>query len=416
MRARASSLPEARCLASRSSPPIARAALRRSPRSSSVASHSFVLSSDKVCSSGLALMMPYAVRSIEGDPAVAAAAPILEDLAFYTLAGQPASSRELVAEVVEGEALGLGTAFISERYNKKEAATLSGAAGAVSERIQISTAATNHNTRHPLVTAGYARTMQSLTGGRFTLGLGRGIPMMQDAFGIPRITTAQLEDFAGLMRRLFRGEVIVGHKGPAGSWPVLHLDATLNEHLPMGLVAFGPNSLALGGRVFDEVVLHTFFTDETTARCVQTVKRTAEKAGRDPASVKVWSCFATVGDHIPADKRLMKLVGRLATYLQGYGELLVRTNGWSLEVLKRILADEVVSTVRGLDIVGTTEQLEHVAKLIPDEWLAPAATGSPKQCVAAIRKQFALGCDGVIMHGATPAELAPIVAEYRHTA
>jgi probable F420-dependent oxidoreductase len=340
-------------------------------------------------------------------------APVLEELAFYTLAGQPASSRDLVAEVVEAEALGLGTAFISERYNKKEAATLSGAAGAVSERITISTAATNHNTRHPMVTAGYARTMQSLTGGRFVLGLGRGVPLMQDAFGIPHVTTAQMEDFAGLMRRLFRGEVIVGHKGPAGSWPVLHLDAALKEHLPMGLVAFGPNSLALGGRCFDEVVLHTFFTDETTARCVQTVKRAAEKAGRDPASVKVWSCFATVGDHIPADKRLMKLVGRLATYLQGYGALLVRTNRWDEGVLKRILADPIVSSVRGLDIVGTTEQLEHVAELIPEEWLASAATGSPDRCVAAIRNQFALGCDGVILHGATPAELAPIVAEYR---
>jgi len=71
--------------------------------------------------------------------------------------------------------------------------------------------------------------------------------------------------------------------------------------------------------------------------------------------------------------------------------------------------------VRGLDIVGTQEQLEHVATLIPEEWLAPAATGSPSQCVAAIRNQFDLGCDAVIMHGATPAELAPIVKEYRST-
>ena len=152
----------------------------------------------------------------------------LDELGFYTLAGQPGSSRELVAEVVEAEALGLGRAFISERYNKKEAAVLCGAAGAVSESIAISTAATNHNTRHPIVTAGMARTMQSLTGGRFTLGLGRGIAPMQDAYGIPRITTAQMEDFVGLMRRLFRGEVIMGLDGPAGSWPVLHLDATLD--------------------------------------------------------------------------------------------------------------------------------------------------------------------------------------------
>jgi probable F420-dependent oxidoreductase len=339
-----------------------------------------------------------------------------EELACYLLAGQPKSSQDILVEAVEAERLGLGTAYISERYNKKEAAALSGAAGAVTERITIATAATNHNTRHPMVTAGFARTMQSLTGGRFVLGLARGVPRLQDVYGIPRVTTAQLEDFVGIMRRLFRGEAIVGHDGPAGSWPVLHLDATLDEHLPMGIVAFGPNTLKLGGRLFDQVVLHTFFTDETTARVVATVKRAAEEAGRDPDSVKVWSCFATVGEHIPAEERLMKLVGRLGTYLQGYGDLLVRTNNWDPRVLERFLADPVIAGVRGLDVTGTPEQLEHAATLIPPEWLAAAATGTPAQCVAAIRNQFALGCDGVIMHGATPAELAPIVAEYERTA
>ena len=343
-------------------------------------------------------------------------ANVLPELGFYTLPGQPDSSRDLIDEVRLGEELGFGRVFVSERYNKKEAAVLCGAVGAVSERIAISTAATNHNTRHPIVTAGFTRTMQSLTGGRFTLGLGRGIAPMQDAFGIGRITTAQMEDFAGLMRRLFRGEVIIGHDGPAGSWPVLHLDATLDEYLPMGMVAFGPNTLELAGRCFDEVVLHTFFTDETTVRCVETVKRAAERAGRNPDEVKVWSCYATIGDHIAEDERLMKLVGRLGTYLQGYGHLLARTNGWDENIVDRFLADEVVQSVRGLDVAGTTEQLEHVATLIPDEWLAPAAVGSPSQCVAAVRNQLDLGCDGVIMHGATPAELAPVVAEYRATA
>ena len=340
---------------------------------------------------------------------------VLDELGFYTLAGQPESARELVGEVADAEAMGLGRAFISERYNKKEAAVLCGAAGAVSERIAISTAATNHNTRHPMVTAGMARTMQSLTGGRFTLGLGRGITAMQDAYGIPRITTAQIEDFVDLVRRLFRGEVIMGHDGPAGSWPVLHLDAGLDEHLRMGIVAFGPETLKLGGRCFDEVVLHTYFTDETTARCVTTVKDAAEQAGRDPDDVKVWSCFATVGEWVPEDDRLMKTVGRLGTYLQGYGDLLVRTNGWDHDVLDRFLADPVIAGVRGLDVVGTPEQLEHAASLIPEDWLAASATGTAAQCVAAIRGQLDLGCDAVIMHGATPSELAPVVATYRET-
>jgi probable F420-dependent oxidoreductase len=337
----------------------------------------------------------------------------LTELGFYGLAGQPDSTRDLVGEVRLGEELGLGSVFLSERFDKKEIGVLSGAAGAVSEELTVVTAATNHNTRHPMITAGLARTMQSLTGGRFVLGLGRGIPLVQDTYGIPRITTAALEDFAGVLRRLFRGEVLVGHDGPAGSWPVLYL-AAIDEHLPLGLVAFGPHSLALGGRCFDEVILHTFFTEETTRRCAATVGESAERAGRDPGDVRVWSCLATIGDHIPEDLRLMKSVGRLATYLQGYGDLLVATNGWDPAVLVRFRADPVVSGfLGGIDSHATTGQLEHIATLLPDEWLAAGATGSAEQCAATVRGQLDLGCDGVILHGATPRELEPIVAAYR---
>ncbi|MDH3641999.1 MAG: TIGR03857 family LLM class F420-dependent oxidoreductase [Gammaproteobacteria bacterium] len=338
----------------------------------------------------------------------------MNELGFYTLAGAPRSPRDLIAEVADAEALGIGACFISERFNIKEAATLSGAVGAVSENIGIATAATNHTTRHPMVTAAYATTMHFLTGGRFSLGLGRGIDMMFDAFGLPRITTAQIEDFVGLMRRLWRGETIVGHDGPAGSWPVLRLDPDFDEHIPLTFTAFGPNSLALGGRAFDAVVLHTFFTDETTVRAVNTVKAAAAQAGRDPDDVRVWSCFATIGDHLDYPVRLKKTVGRMATYLQAYGDLMVRTNQWDPAVLARFRANELVRNFSGaLDQKATTAELEAVAELIPEAWLASAATGSPAQCAAAINHQFELGCDGVILHGASPAELRPIVEAYR---
>jgi alkanesulfonate monooxygenase SsuD/methylene tetrahydromethanopterin reductase-like flavin-dependent oxidoreductase (luciferase family) len=162
------------------------------------------------------------------------------------------------------------------------------------------------------------------------------------------------------------------------------------------------------------VVLHTFFTDETTERAVRTVKEAAEQAGRDPAGVRVWSCFATIGDHLPEPVRLKKTVGRLATYLQAYGDLMVRTNRWDPEVLRRFREDPFVAGFRGaLDATATTEELEHVATLIPAEWLAPAASGSPEKCVDSVQGQFALGCDAVILHGASPADLAPIVDAYR---
>ncbi len=338
----------------------------------------------------------------------------LPELGCYTLAGAPRDSRALIDEVRSAEAMGLGSVFISERFNVKEAATLSGAVAAVTDSVGIATAATNHHTRHPVLLGAYATTMHRFSGGRFTLGLGRGIDRLMGVLGLPPVTTAQLFDMVGILRRLFAGEVIVGHDGPVGKYPLLVLDTTFDEHIPLGITAFGPRTLELAGTVFDTVILHTFFTDDTLVRCVNTVKQAAERAGRDPDQVRVWSCFATVGDHLPEDVRLLKTVGRLATYLQAYGDLMVRTNTWDPAVLERFRADTFVASFRGaLDQVATTEQLEYVATLIPDEWLAPAATGSPHHCAQAVLRQFDLGADGVILHGASPDELAPVVEAYR---
>ncbi|MDT5088611.1 MAG: hypothetical protein QOG47_1318, partial [Mycobacterium sp.] len=201
---------------------------------------------------------------------------------------------------------------------------------------------------------------------------------------------------------------------PNGSLPHPFLDPDFNEDIRLALVAFGPNTLALGGRAFDDVILHTYFTPETLQRCVKTVKSAAEQAGRDPDSVRVWSCLATVGDHLPEQLRLKKTVARLATYLQGYGDLLVRTNKWNPDVLDRFRADPVVTSIAGgIDHKATSEQIEHIATLIPDEWLQPSATGSAQQCADRIREEFDYGADAVIMHGATPEELEPIVTAYR---
>ena len=335
------------------------------------------------------------------------------ELGFYTLAGAPRSPRDMLDELAHGERLGLGTAFISERFNIKEAGALTGAACAVTSSMDIITAATNHTTRHPAVTASWASTLHLLSGGRFSLGIGRGIDAMFRAYGIPLAPTESMESFALLMRRLWNGETVLNHSDITGTYPVLRLDPEFRLEIPLSITAFGPRTLELGGRCFDNVILHTFFTDETTARAVRTVKDAAERAGRDPSSVRVWSCFATIGDHLPEAVRLKKTVGRLATYLQAYGDLMVRTNGWDPAVLARFRADEMVRTFPGaLDQKATTEQLEHVAGLIPAEWLAPSASGSPAQCAAAVRNQLALGCDAVILHGASPTDLEPIVTEY----
>jgi probable F420-dependent oxidoreductase len=319
-----------------------------------------------------------------------------------------------VAEVHLAEEIGLGSVFLSERYNFKDAAVMAGLAAAASTRIGIATAATNHNTRHPMVTATMAATMHRATGGRFALGLGRGHAPLFDLMGVPRITNAQLADVFEVYRRLWRGEHF-GHSGPAGDYPYLLTLSPLDEHIPLLMVCIGPKSMALAGRIADAVVLHTYMPDEAVARSVATIRRSAEEAGRDPASVRVWACTAVVADSIDEPLRLRKTVGRLATYLQGYGETLVAANGWDPALLQRFRDDPVVAGVQGsFDAAGTIEDLEHLReKAIPAEWLAASITGPAASCARQVADQFAAtGVDSIILHGVTPAELADVVAEY----
>lgn len=337
--------------------------------------------------------------------------PRFPELACYGLAGHSTSPRDLVHEALLAEELGLGSMFLSERFNVKDAGVMAGAVAGATSRLGIATAATNHNTRHPLVTATLAMSAHRISEGRYAFGLGRGFDLLFDLMGVPRVTGAAIEDAVGIYRTLWAGGSVVGHEGPAGSFPYLSQDASFDERIPVLLMAIGGRTLDLAGRIADGVVLHTFFTDDTLRRSVEAIRNAAADAGRDPASVRIWSVLATVTDDLPEELRLRKLVGRLATYLQGYGEVLVRANGWSLDALQRFRDDELVQGYPGaFDAIGTVEELRHLRDdVFPAEWLAAAATGTPSECAARIADQFAAGADSVVLHGATPTELKPVL-------
>ena len=161
-------------------------------------------------------------------------------------------------------------------------------------------------------------------------------------------------------------------------------------------------------------MLHTFFSDETLHRSVAIIRESAAESGRDPAAIRIWSVLATVEESIPEELRLRKLVGRLATYLQGYGEVLVRSNGWDLADLERFRNDPFVQGFSGaFDAVGTVDDLSRISALLPEHWLAASATGDAAQCANRIADQFTAGADSVILHGATPTELAPVLDAWR---
>ncbi len=338
----------------------------------------------------------------------------LTELGYYALSRHPVTPRELVGEARLADEIGLGTAFVSERFNVKDAAALCGALAGATENLGIATAATNHNTRHPVITATMGATLAEVSGGRFALGLGRGITPQWQILGVPLVTGAALRDITGLLRKLWAGEMVIGHDGPIGSYPLLSLGVTLESPPPVMLVTMSPRTLELAGEIADGVVLHTYFSADATRRAVSHVRGAAERAGRDPASIRIWSVVATVSDELDPADRMRRLYGRLATYLQGYPDQLMGANQWDPADLEHVRATTAFTGARGpIDATATADELAELAEAIPEAWVADSATGSPSDCAKTVAEQFALGVDSVILHGATPTELAPVVSAYR---
>src|SRR5512139_3585410 len=81
------------------------------------------------------------------------------ELGIYLLPGHTDSPADALAEVQAAEALGLGSAWVSERFDVKEVGAVCGAAAAVTREIWIGTGVTNVDTRHPLLLATLATTL-----------------------------------------------------------------------------------------------------------------------------------------------------------------------------------------------------------------------------------------------------------------
>ena len=79
--------------------------------------------------------------------------------------------------------------------------------------------------------------------------------------------------------------------------------------------------------------------------------------------------------------------------------------------LERFRTDPFVSGYGGaFDAIGTTDDLRQLAdRLLPAEWLSASATGDAATCAARIQDQLDAGADSVVLHGATPTELRPVV-------
>ncbi len=334
------------------------------------------------------------------------------ELGIYTLPGRVNDPQRVLDEVPLAEQLGIGSVWVGERYDYKHAATICGAAAAVTSHIKIATGLVNYPTHHPMDLASLGTTLNEMSGGRFAMGIGRGFKSLYDCFGTSNSSLAGLEHLSEILRAVWSGAY--SGEGPVGNFPYLFMAEPPPQRPPLLLGTMGRKTLALAGRCYDGVLLHPFLTDEVVAEHTKIVRDAAEHAGRDPQSVKVWSTMVAAANQ---DEDETSAIGpaRLLTYAQtqGYGEQLCEANHWDSSVLSTIRAHPLFEDGRSADQDFTRYQTAEVAALFPEEWLrTTSALGSAEYCARRLNDHFAAGVDGILIHGSVANQMADLLDAY----
>jgi 5,10-methylenetetrahydromethanopterin reductase len=250
-------------------------------------------------------------------------------------------AEDVVAGVVEAEALGAEVAFVAEDVNCRDAFQLCARCAGETGRIRLSTGVVNPYTRNPTSLAMAVATLDEISGGRAQLGLGTSSPaLIQDQMGIDGgKPTSVMREATAIMRGLLGGERVTVQ----GEWFV-YQDAWLEvrpiqPRVPIVFAAMGPQMLRLAGAIADGVLLNVGASIEYVRWAVGQVYAGAEAAGRSRADLTI-AAWLTVYLTDDFDEGLQKARAWLATMLSipRQGELLLEKSGLDVSLLTDIRA------------------------------------------------------------------------------
>jgi G6PDH family F420-dependent oxidoreductase len=184
----------------------------------------------------------------------------------YTMMCEQAGPKQLVRDVMLAEEAGFDFAVISDHYSpwldsqghSPYAWSVLGAAAQATDHIPLMTYVTCPIRRyHPAVVAQKAATMQLLSDGRFTLGLGAGENLNEHVVGgqwpIVGRRHEMLEEAVEIIRELWTGDTVTyrGRHFEVESAKIWDLPDALP---PIGIAVSGPGSSHLAGRHADVMI------------------------------------------------------------------------------------------------------------------------------------------------------------------
>ena len=186
----------------------------------------------------------------------------------------------------EADRLGYSVAWAAEAYGS-DAATVLAWVAAQTERIDVGSAVFQIPGRTPANTAMTAATLDTLSGGRFRLGLGVSGPQVSEGWHGVRFAKplARTREYVDIVRKALRRERL-SYDGefftlplPDGPGKALTLTVhPVRDHIPLYLAAVGPKNLELAGEIADGW-LAIFYAPEFADELLGEIAKGREKAG-----------------------------------------------------------------------------------------------------------------------------------------
>ena len=284
-------------------------------------------------------------------------------------------------------------------------------AAAHSQRLGLGTAVTNPVTRHPAVTASAIASVHAHSGGRATLGIGRGDSSLAHLGRAPA-SVGTLERYLEVLQAYLRGErvpfdALDFHERAAP--PVADLDLAdtpansgilwLDRSLPkvqVEVAATGPRVIGLAARHADRVMFALGADPERIRWGMRTARDAREKAGLDRDDI-AFGAYANLVCH-PELARARELVsGGLTTFARFavmHGEVAGPAT------------DEQRQVFQGLhdsyDMKQHTRAGSPQARALTDEFIDRyAIVGPASHCVERLAELFALGLSRIVLIGPT---------------
>lgn len=275
---------------------------------------------------------------------------------------------ELVEHAVLAEEAGFDAVVVSEHFHpwvddasaSGFAFSTIGAMAAATNHIEFITGVTTPLFRfHPGVVAQAAATLDRLSNGRFTLGVGTGENINEGPLGyeFPAYAerNARMSEALEIMRRLLDGEKLT-YDGTYYRTDRAKLYSPPVGPVPILMAAGGPKSATLAGEMAQGVITSVKDPSETIERVVTPLNRAASAANRPAPTILAtrWTIFA--GDDDEAWEAIFSWRGlRAPGRLEAVDPAELREKADTLpreEILSRYQrtnsADEIVDTYRPL--------------------------------------------------------------------